>query len=143
MSLMGIGLLLTVFLTSTPLQAEERVEITEPWGTWAFVKSDFKKRHPFWLPFMINKAMKSRLVLTSKHFAQHWTADDVVNDPEPIRSVVTLPQGGWKLTRQNEDGKRVDFTITPRDERWFYTEGKLKYQVIKQSAEQIKAWKEH
>jgi len=108
-------------------------------GYWRFVKDDFSKRHPFYLSFMINKAMNTRLYLDDQVFIQYVKPQKLHKPAESLIKVREEMNGGWSFVRKNMDGL-VEFEIVLEGQKWYYREGKMEYQLIKTTEKEVEEW---
>jgi sensor histidine kinase YesM len=111
-------------------------------GYWSFVREDFKKRHRFWPSWMINKAMNTRLYLSDDFFIQYSNPKKTYKEPRPIRKIVQQGEQSWTFVRE-EGGKQVSFELKKEGELWIYRENEKVYQLVKNSPEDVLAWKEN
>jgi hypothetical protein len=108
-------------------------------GYWRFVQEDFRERHP-WLPsFMIKRALKTRLFL-GDDFIQYRSPKKMIGERRPIETVKTLGKDHYLFERK-EDQKKVVFELYRKDDKWFYREGDLLYQLVKDSPDDQLRWK--
>jgi len=108
-------------------------------GYWRFVREDFKKRHPFLPGFMVNQALATRLYL-GDDFIQYRSPDSMIGEPRPIVQVETVKEDHFRFQRR-EKGRLVAFELYRENGEWFYREGDLFYQLIKDTPEDHQRWK--
>lgn len=108
-------------------------------GYWRFVKEDFSKRHPFYLSFMINKAMNTRLYLDDQVFMQYVKPKKLHKSAESLIKVKKDSDRGWSFVRKNKGGL-VEFQIVLEGQKWYYREGKMEYQLIKTTEKEVEEW---
>lgn len=108
-------------------------------GYWRFVKKDFKKRHRFLPSFLIEKAIQTRLYISSTEFIQYISPDVIHKEPRKITDISKI-ENGWKFTRI-EDKKEINFKLVKEKNNWFFKEVGKEYQVIKDNQIDVEKWK--
>ncbi|MBF0197073.1 MAG: hypothetical protein HQL32_05160 [Planctomycetes bacterium] len=97
-------------------------------GKWSFVKEDFKKVHP-WLPnSLINRALRTRLVLKEDSYAQFDHNGKLMKSIRELKVLKKKSESHWLLQRK-EGNKQIEFEVYFKDSKWFYLEGKKTYQI--------------
>lgn len=141
----AFGLALCFFYVHA--SAEEQSKVTEGSvskhihgfeGSWRFDKEDFSKRHPFYMDWMVRKALNTRLVLSSEFFIQYRSPGQLHKSKRSIIEVEKLEQG-WRLTRKEGDA-HITMTLTLENDRWIYREADMEYQLHRDHPEEWQRW---
>jgi hypothetical protein len=132
-----IAFLISILFFVAPLSAEQ-IDYSEIKGTWRFVKKDFKKRHPYMLGFLVNKALRTRLSIEKKHFVQYIHPKKIYKEKRELIEI-KKDNNKWLLSRK-EGSVTVKFIFYKKNNNWYYKEGDMEYQVIKDSKEDYEAW---
>jgi hypothetical protein len=99
-------------------------------GIWKFEKNDFKEKHPLMPSFVLNKIMKSRLVLEKLTFTQMVDHKKKLKPTERL-SLLKFENETWHFRRVDDEGRKVDFKIHRVDNHFYYDEGQKIYKIIK------------
>jgi hypothetical protein len=137
-SIFMVSALFAQSLESEPVEKREGREVCA--GYWRFVKEDFRKRHPFLPGFLVKRALNTRLYI-GKNFIQYESPDVMIGKARLIEKVEELKADHFSFSRKEGD-KKVDFEFYKKDEKWFYREGDLFYQLIKDNEEDQRVWRE-
>lgn len=123
-------------------QADTGHEESEPpayAGYWRFVREDLKKRHPLLPSFLINRALNTRLFLGDE-FIQYRSPEKMLGKARPIERVEVVKDSHFRFFR-SEGERQVSFEIFQKDQKWFYREGDLLYQVLRDTPTDQKRWR--
>ena len=97
-------------------------------GTWKFDRQQFSKQHPFYPKFIVDKAMKARLVLTKQTFTQYKNNDTKLYPKEKLK-LLRYSNSEWVFQRENQSGNVKEFRITKTDGDYYYHEKNKTYLI--------------
>ncbi len=123
---MKIVILWVSVLFTVALQAQPSV--FEYQGTWRFDREQFEDKHYLLPGFMVNRAMKTRLVLADDYFAQYDDDREIIGVKRPLE-ILKRDENEYALQRL-DDGKPVQFFMQQRDDGIYFVEGKDEYKLI-------------